>query len=194
MNENIMNLLKKETESLHRQAENNAFSRALRQNTLHEQDYMTYLQQWYGFLDPLEKRFIHRAEWKDVRFDYAECLKTPLIITDLTAMGMSREAIGDLPVCRRLPDTPEFSHVLGVMYVLEGSTLGGHWLLGKLTSILSISPDHNGHFLNCYGNAVRARWQAFTDLVQRYTVNRRMEEHAVYAAKETFSLFHQWIA
>ncbi|HYQ52414.1 MAG TPA: biliverdin-producing heme oxygenase, partial [Pseudomonas sp.] len=82
--------------------------------------YSRLIQAYYGFHAPLEARL----------GVYQEPLraKTPALSLDLQALNLSAADIDALPLCQALPAISSEASALGVMYVLEGSTLGGQVL------------------------------------------------------------------
>jgi heme oxygenase len=60
------------------------------------------------------------------------------------------------------------AEALGVMYVLEGSTLGGKVILKTLRS-RGVSTDEL-HFLDPYGKHAGALWRTFLSILERETV------------------------
>lgn len=58
-------------------------------------------------------------------------------------------------------------HVLGIAYVIEGSTLGGARLL-QLAAVWGITPERGGSFLASYGSARGRMWNAFVATLERW--------------------------
>ncbi len=69
-----------------------------------------------------------------------------------------------------LPDFPapaDRAEALGMLYVLEGSTLGGRFILRALAERNVADPDLA--FLDPYGSETGARWRDFLDVLARET-------------------------
>lgn len=93
--------------------------------------------------------------------DFAGRRRTPVIEADLRALG---HALPDRPEAKgpALADVPE---ALGLLYVLEGSTLGGRVIRKQL---LKAGQDLKGlGFLDPYGEAVAERWRSFLAILDR---------------------------
>ena len=79
----------------------------------------------------------------------------------------------DLLRHRKLPANPVFPAIgtkveaLGVLYVIEGSTLGGKTILKSLRS-QGVSTD-DLHFLDPYGKDTGTYWRAFLKVLERET-------------------------
>jgi heme oxygenase len=77
------------------------------------------------------------------------------------------------------------AEALGMLYVLEGSTLGGRFIAGALAARGIVDPDLA--FLDPYGKDNGARWRAFLAvLVREIGSNERLIEDAGRGAVRTF--------
>lgn len=154
--------------------------------------YQRVLQAYYGFYRPMEAR-LHDSGLIPIGFDQALRAKTPTLRNDLNALGLSNEAISTLPQCPSLPhlDTP--AACLGALYVLEGATLGGQILRREMARRLALDADNGGAFLNVYGTETGRRWKNFLDYLADVPLDTQGRQHAVDAARSTFSCFEQWL-
>lgn len=159
---------------------------------LDAQWYRRLLQAYYGFYQPMEAA-LYDSALIPKGFDTAMRVKTPTLLTDLYALGLDDHAIDTLPHCTRLPtfDTP--AACLGALYVLEGATLGGQVLRREMTQRLDVNADNGGAFLNIYGIETGRRWKDFLDYLGDQPLDARAQQHAVDAARSTFSCFEQWL-
>ena len=74
-----------------------------------------------GFYKPLGVPIANGKEWPLSILNFDRRKKIPLLEYDLYVLGYP----SFLPLCTDLPELPDFAHVLGCLYVLEGATLGG---------------------------------------------------------------------
>ncbi|VVO11659.1 biliverdin-producing heme oxygenase [Pseudomonas fluorescens] len=154
--------------------------------------YQRLLQAYYGFYAPMEA-VLYDGEVIPEGFDPVMRVKTPTLVNDLRALGLNDRAINTLPRCANLPplDTP--AACLGALYVLEGATLGGQVLRREMAERLDVSGDNGGAFLNVYGAETGRRWKEFLDYLGRLPLDALARQHAVDAARSTFSCFEQWL-
>ena len=154
--------------------------------------YRRLLEAYYGFYRPMETR-LYDSALIPVGFDQALRVKTPTLCTDLTALGLSSQALGALPLSPCLPrlDTP--AACLGALYVLEGATLGGQVLRREMARRLALDASNGGAFLNVYGAETGRRWKDFLDYLGRIPLDDIGRRQAVDAACSTFSCFEQWL-
>ena len=122
--------------------------------------YRDLLERLHGFYDPLEERL---APWAETvpGLEFRARRKTPLLVADLHALAGHPG-----PVASALPavDTP--ARALGVIYVLEGATLGGKLIARDARQRLGVTPETGAAFFAAYGSAAAARWRAFGTVVE----------------------------
>ncbi|MFP5428734.1 MAG: biliverdin-producing heme oxygenase [Gammaproteobacteria bacterium] len=148
--------------------------------------YRRLMQAYFGFHAPLES----------LLGAYQECerVKTPTLVTDLLALAMTRAQIDTLPLCRALPQISDQASALGVMYVVEGSTLGGQVLKRAMTERLALGADSGAGFLDVYGPLTGARWRSFLERLEQAPSAAKDQTRTVQAAIATFECFEQWLA
>ncbi|QXH58324.1 biliverdin-producing heme oxygenase [Pseudomonas maumuensis] len=144
--------------------------------------YARLLAAYHGFHAPLDTLL---AEYQT-----AERNKTPALSRDLGALAIDAQA---LPVCHALPRIDDEASALGVMYVLEGSTLGGQVLKRAMAERLGIDTDSGGAFLDIYGAQTGARWRSFLQRLAAADPQPAAQARTVAAAVATFTCFEQWL-
>lgn len=116
----------------------------------------------------------------------AERRKTPLIDHDLATLGTTiGPTLGGLPPSGG--DAPAFpvptaGHAFGVLYVLEGSTLGGQVVLRGLERTLDITAARGGAFFASYGARVGPMWRQFCAGLEAYAARVPHESGAAVAS------------
>jgi heme oxygenase len=180
--------LKIETAGLHALAEQ--YVRILDESAT-VADYHRYLVAMHGYHAPLEHRLGAHAALVAAGFEAPLRSKRALLERDLASLGDPRTS---WPVCPRLPETGPLARAVGVAYVLEGSTLGGRYILAKLPPALAGLRGRSTSFLEGYGAATGARWRGFGEVVERAIASRAHEDEAVAGACETFARLVDWLA
>lgn len=189
----ILTQLKERTAPQHHRAEQNKYTSAMLDHTITLEQYREYLALFYGYILPLERAFEARPEWEALRFDIGARTKHRLLEADLHALGLDARAVDNLPHCQSLPDVSSFPRILGCMYVLEGSTLGGQMLTKLLMKDLPVSPDTNASYFNSYGADVRERWTEFREMLASQARTGEDEREMLASAGETFDRLRDWI-
>ncbi|HSB93469.1 MAG TPA: biliverdin-producing heme oxygenase [Flavitalea sp.] len=126
----------------------------------------------------------------DIGAGIADLARAGYIRADLQRFGVSIEnetfRMPELP----LVDSPE--SVLGIRYVLEGSTLGGQIITRILSSALQIDSESGFSFFNPYRSETAANWQRFkSDL--NSAAEKLDQQKIISAANNFFNSYNQWI-
>lgn len=150
--------------------------------------YKQLLAAYYGFYQPLESNLLG-CKFPE-GFELSTRLKTPALLKDLRALNISTQG---LPVCNNLPPLDHPASVLGVLYVLEGATLGGNVLRKHVSEQLGLDAANGCAFLYVYGEATGKQWKAFLDYLGSVPLDAPSRALAVHAACSTFSYFEQWL-
>lgn len=117
--------------------------------------------------------------------------KLPLLAADLRALGRAPHHIDCLPRCTTMPSARTASHALGILYVLEGATLGGQIIANSLRVRLAIEADTGAAFFHGYGEATRSMWTRFSEHMDG-SASVQMDA-AIRAAIDTFQTLTQWL-
>ena len=151
--------------------------------------YARYLGRLLGFYEPLEPpldRFLRELPG----FDPASRRKAPLLQTDLAWLGVDARL---LPRAEELPRVSTRAFALGVLYVIEGATLGGRVQLRRLGERLGISRAGGAAYLGCYGDDVDAQWQAVRDAITVAAIDEAAVREAIRGACATFDALDGWL-
>lgn len=87
-------------------------------------------------------------------FDYADRRRLPALESDLADLGAR-----PLPCTADIPVPRNVDELVGLLYVVEGATLGGHFLAQRLRERLP--PGTPMRFFEGRGARTQASWQAF---------------------------------
>lgn len=179
----ILVRLRAETRPYHDAVEQNEFNQALATGTPSEQATARFLAKMYGFLAPYEAALLSHANALGPEWEIPERLRAHLILADLHAEP------GQLPLCPTMPPLATVPQLLGAMYVVEGSTLGGQVLARQLAKAGS---DLRRYFSG-YGDRTGPRWKAFCQLLAQATTPAN-EDDIVQSAIHTFQHLAAWLA
>ena len=119
-------------------------------------------------------------------------LKTPWLVADLRALGLTPAQIDALPDCPDLPRVDIPARAWGCQYVLEGATLGGRHISAMMAQ--SAVPVEARRFFVGYGERTGERWQDFIAALEHYAVGVDIAEEGdiIQGASETFACLHRW--
>jgi heme oxygenase len=188
----IMSRLRAETRAQHEATEAIPFSAAILAGVLPRASYAAQLAALLPVHRALESAIAGRlhpsceAVWSD------DMLRTPLLEADLDDLGATEE---EARLAR--PEAIELAGwiqglaasdpvaVLGVLYVLEGSTLGGAVLRRHLAIAYGLT-DAGLRYYSPYGIHPKPHWVAFSERMDAAITDAGDADRVVAAASETF--------
>jgi heme oxygenase len=155
-------------------------------------DYRRLLERMLGLHAPYETA-LARVAWGDLDLNLPARRKAGLIAADLVDLGASAEEIAALPALSPTPVIPDRPAALGVLYVLEGSTLGGKYILRDISARLDVRANRGGRFFASYGPRVGAMWRECIAALDTIPAASPAAEEVERSAVETFIRFESWL-
>lgn len=146
----------------------------------------------FGLYAPLEAALAAVA-WDGLGIDLCKRAKTPWLRADLTTLGLSSGDIAALPRAKQLPVIQSPADGFGVLYVLEGASLGGQLILRQIKSGLGVTDTAGARFFASYGDEVGEYWRSFTGAMAAYGDNETRAQAMERAALATFECFLRWM-
>lgn len=123
----------------------------------------------------------------------ARRLRLAPLKADLARLGCDEAAIAALPQA----DPPVLrspAEALGVLYVLEGSTLGGQVILRHVARLHGFSAEEGGAYYGGRGCEAGALWASFRAELERRAGDEAAQVSAVAAAIAAFEAMRTWLA
>ncbi len=191
MDQPILEQLRKQTRPAHVALEAQSLLQRLLSSSLTEAEYGQLLQSLLAFYESLESELVPATAALLARHpdpDYRYLPRVPLLANDCRALGCDSSAVIRPPVVLRRDGSGAF--ILGVLYVIEGSTQGGRLIARHLAHTLGVTENSGASFFNIHrwDNS----WMAFRhwfgrDLACHYQndMNKMIE-----GANMTFSTLH----
>ena len=191
----LLHVLRQATQSHHRQIEQNARLARLLQPDLTFSEYQTILARMLGFLEPLEDAITASPEAFLFQADLGDRRKAPWLVQDLRSLGLDASRIAAIPRVSLgvLPAVATQAEAAGVLYVLEGSTLGGQLISRHLERNLNIGPEQGGRFYAGYGQENGRMWSLFRQWLGSLRLDDQQLRQATSAAAQTFESMDRWL-
>jgi heme oxygenase len=82
--------------------------------------------------------------------------------------------------------------VLGSMYVVEGSTLGGAIIAREVENRLGLTAETGCAYFRSYGRDIAAMWKSFGAVLLEAS-SPEADDLIVGAAQDTFTVMHHWL-
>jgi heme oxygenase len=148
------------------------------------EQYIQYLQRFLAFQDEAERALDGSPLTVEAVPDWHFRRRAHLARADLEILGANER---HFPLSSgRLPHITSREHVLGIVYVLEGSTLGGAYLLKQLAP-LHITATHGGSYLSSYGSDRGKMWQRFLFTLEEAHLRHARTDWIAASAIATFA-------
>ena len=175
----LRNILKEQTHVAHQKAEGIIIRRI---KAIHsEADYIDVLKGFYAYFSRVEEKMADFIT-EEILPDLQDRRDSSYIQADIESLGGS---IDDLPIAVA-PEINTAVEALSAMYVLEGSIMGGPYIV-KMLEKRGITNGFS--FFNGYGSDSKTMFDKFASVLNSYGESLDDPSHAVAVANETFKKF-----
>lgn len=160
--------LKVYTQGFHNQLEKSVVGKQLAQGTVSKENYLSYLQSLYTIHRTIETVADQFLQFYTLGLDLSLHKRAPLLHKDITLLG------GECPMFLSSFFEDKFSlplsfeKLVGMLYVLEGSTMGGQYLAKSLAHIKDTNGISCTHYFQSYGLQTQRRWGEYCDFLSRF--------------------------
>ena len=154
---------------------------------LTREHYVACLKRVYGMVAAWEDAAVTSApDWMETLV--AERSREDLLKRDLRYFGVAVEEL-KRPLLPELTDTPT---ILGAMYVMEGSTLGGQLIARHVEQVLGLTDGRGSEFFRGHRDRTGPMWKEFCEVL-RTQVPEDESDTVIRAAKSMFAAFGTWM-
>lgn len=140
----------------------------------------------YGVVRPIERELAAVIGLDDPALAFEKRRKSPLLTADLLSIAPTAP-IDLYAESKDVPALTSLPRALGCMYVLEGSTLGGRFILKSLNGRFA----NASRFLEAHGEDTPKMWHEFLSVLEHRGAG--CAEEIVLGATDTFSAFERWL-
>lgn len=183
----ILERLKEETAQLHQEVEQDNLARFIMDCTINQQQYDTLLRQnfmiYKGVEDFINSRYDKLPEVLKV---FAGFEKTNRLAKDIMSISSL-----PLPMALKVVGPRSIGSIIGKLYVVEGSMVGGMMMAKKLKDCSQISHIEKHHFYSDDTSENASRWRDFKEAVGNLSFKEQDIFDAVISARDTFTLFQE---
>lgn len=155
-------------------------------------NYRQLLECTYGYYEPVEEQLTKAAENQPWANEVISRCKSSALQADLRWLGVKQQTIADLPRATQLPLTLSLADVLGVMYVLEGASLGGKVLAKHFQNRWGLSKNSGATFFNFYGPELLQNWDRYINWLEA-SLSEADLPRAIATARATFETMSTWL-
>jgi heme oxygenase len=183
----FLDKLKNQTATAHRQLESLPVSASILSPQMKIADYCHYLSLMYDVHHSTQE--IVFPLLKDHIPDLAEREKTQLLTDDLSFLHYTKN--NTVSVFDNIDINVPFA--LGILYVIEGSTLGGRFILKNIETIPGLDQQQGVSYFTGYGNKTGSYWKTFLNQLTAYEQKNNNQDEiikgAVYAFDSIYNHF-----
>lgn len=181
--------LKEITQPYHDDTENLNFTDKMKDGSLSEEEYKSLILRNFYINRYVENKATDLLSPSiESRLDYPKRKKTSILKREMEALKINDYSF---PVELIKPSYNKNS-IMGAIYVLEGSTLGGQYIKKSLSETPYF---HNYYkkidvpFFGCYGKDTGRLWKSFKVVLENYANQHECHQEIRQGAKDTFNFF-----
>ena len=143
-------------------------------------DYAAFLKYFYAYFNAVEKAVASYIT--TMLSDYDKRRNASYLKTDIEALGYTTD---ELPEAQA-PQITNAAEAMGALYVLEGSIMGGPYIIQMLQKR---GIEKGFSFFSGYGADSGRMWKAFQDVLNQVGSDEAAGQQAMQKASETFARF-----
>jgi len=179
--------LKSHSAAAHKKLENLSVSTSILSPDMKITDYGHYLSLMYNVHKSTEE--IIFPILNPVILDLKEREKTKLLEKDLSYLNYKKNE--EIVLFKSSVYSVPFA--LGIVYVIEGSSLGGRYILKNVEKVSGLNEQKGVSYFTGYGDKTGSYWKGFINLLQEYEAQNNCAdeiiEGAVYAFESIYNHF-----
>ncbi len=181
----ILDHLKTQTSDLHKETEQDNLARFILDHSITMSQYMDLLQQnWYAYHSIDQIISANESQIPAYLKEFADGAKSDALQKDIKAINFTTDSAAinsDKKITGAM--------ILGMIYVTEGSMMGGLLIRKNLESCTLLNSSLEHHFFGKSAPEVLKRWNAFKNAVNEQEFSDAEMEEAVAGAKLAFTIF-----
>ncbi|MEL1252251.1 biliverdin-producing heme oxygenase [Flavobacterium sp. DGU38] len=180
----FLNDLKTQTAHSHKKLEALPISLSIVSQDMKIEEYINYLSLMHDVHQDTEN--IIYPMLSEIVKDLDQRKKRYLIEDDLLFLNYKKNHLSKV-----FQDTDiNIPFALGVLYVIEGSTLGGRFILKNVSKFPELSGNNGTSYFNGYGDKTGSYWKAFLNILSGYERDFNCGDEIIKGAKYAFDSIH----
>lgn len=180
----FLDKLRNKTSESHKNLEAIPISKIVVDPSISTEDYALYLSLMHDVVSDYEKVIYPIVE--NVILDISERKKADLILQDLKSIGEEKQK--GHAFLKNHDQKYNLPFALGMLYVLEGSTLGGRFILKNIQENLGLNEEKGVSYFSGYGNKTGSYWKNFLAFFTAYEAQNNAEEEIIAGADFAFTI------
>lgn len=179
--------LRSGTNDSHKRLESLPISRSIVAESLTLHQYGSYLNLMHDVVRDTEAVVFPKIS--PIISDLPQRSKIVALKSDLQAIGFTLRQSGTA-----LDREMSVAFALGVMYVVEGSSLGGRVILKNIEKTLGFSGENGAEYFHGYGNTTGSQWSKFLEMLTGYELAQGQSDQIIAGATFAFDAIHEHLS
>lgn len=147
--------------------------------------YQQVISAYYSSYVQIEAAIDQALSRWEIDFDYTRRRKQPWLLQDMACFGIAQPAVQTHLAPALINDEHA---VFGVLYAIEGSSLGGRLIARRLATHFGLTQTQGARFFYGYGEHIDARWNEVVNMLNARLIQPNALNSAIRAANDTFQL------
>jgi Heme oxygenase len=186
----FLNNLRTHTMPAHKSLEEVPLSTRIVESDVTKEEYGRYIELMYPVHADAEQNIYPILS--DVVPNVEERKKADHIKKDLEHISLPLTTAHERPLTGKMPNMSQ-AFALGVMYVIEGSTLGGRVILKNIQPSLQLSEENGASYFAGYKANTGIYWKNFLEALTSYPQNEADEKEIIAGADYAFTAIHDFM-
>ncbi len=180
--------LRSETTEAHTALERIPVSAAILKPEVTANEYANYLKLMYEVVSALESEVHPKID--NIISDLSDRKKAKDLASDLKHIGSEHPLDAKNP----FENSADEAFNLGIAYVVEGSTLGGRFILKNIQANLGFDENAGATYFSGYGNKTGSMWKSFLNEMTAYASTPEKENAIIAGANHAFEAIHKHLS
>ncbi|MCE7054496.1 biliverdin-producing heme oxygenase [Algoriphagus sp. AGSA1] len=174
--------LKEATSTLHQELENLPVSKSILENTISSHEYLRYLDRMHDVVCEIENKLFPILQERGILLQDRK--KTKWIEKDFIELEYKKNRANEVFI--ELNEDISTGYALGILYVIEGSTLGGRIISKHVQRTLGYTPDNGAAYFAGYGEDTGLFWKKFMTILGDFEKKNLAGDEIIEGAKYAF--------
>lgn len=176
----FLNTLKTQTANSHKKLESLPVSSCILSPEMKIDDYAHYLKLMHNVHHDVEENVFPLLS--NIIGDLKEREKKHLIEEDLAFLKYNKPN----PIAVFGSKNSTIAYALGILYVVEGSSLGGRFILKNIETVPGLNEGKGVSYFTGYGNKTGSHWKNFLNVLTEYQEENNCENEIIKGAIYAF--------
>lgn len=187
----FLNNLRNKTSESHKELEELPISKSIVNPKITVEEYALYLSLMHDVVRDMEEEIYPLLS--DHIPDLSERKKAQWILADLKHVGIEKKQHLS-PFTNTNGAEQSVPFAMGIMYVVEGSTLGGRFILKNIQESLGFDENNGASYFAGYANKTGSYWKKFVSSLTDFEAENNAEEEIIAGADYAFRVIHKHLS